>query len=493
MKNCCNPVYNPYDGLTSEEPEVRSLTERFFSLLKRDFTDTDGHVYRYGSPDGKGAFYGWELDPETGEPITDAVPLFTIREERHGFERLFLPEHTEEEAAAIASESVRSEKQNKPGFFRRLFQRKKEESLPESFVRLHCFKKDGIYYLTYSAPAKTAPSFASGCYVSRKPLGPFHYQLNNPFSQNSSGFLKGAGDGMLLPDEEGRLYYLARLFDGLPENLRGALFIYPADTDEDGTLYTLQQFADHPFLLPSRGELQASYESAGDLKPYTALLSYGKEFHASSEVSGHEARFAADEDPNSYFRPKAGANEWLQTDLLEAAEVSGIQLIFRPEENNRKKEGCRFMIQGSVDGEQWDVLADHTKEAAPSVNYIPLFNRKLRYLILILPGREGKKAPGVTAFRIFGKKAGHSPEAASLVSARMTDQMSAEVGWRHDSRATGHLVFSGIAPNKLYLSRTVYGKDHVLLTELNRNQHYYLRVDSFNECGITKGNVLKLK
>ena len=75
----------------------------------------------------------------------------------------------------------------------------------------------------------------------------------------------------------------------------------------------------------------------------------------------------------------------------------------------------------------------------------------------------------------------------------MTDGMSAEVGWRHDSRATGHVVLSGISPSKLYLSRTVYGADSVLLTELNKNQHYYLRVDSFNECGITKGAVLKLK
>lgn len=493
MKNCCNPVYNDIDGLTVREPEVEALVAAYFQLGRADFTDTDGRVYRFGSPEGDGAFYGWEIDPKTGEPLAEGTLLFTLHPERHGFERLLLPGLSETEAADLSARSVRIEKKKKPGFFRRLFAGKKDSGPPEGFVRLFCFKKDGIYYLTYGAPSSVSPSLSSGAYVSRAPLGPYHYQLNNPFAQTSSGLLKGAGAGVLLNDGEGRLYLAARHVSGDGSLLSGALSIYPADTDEDGTLYTLHSFPDHPFLMPARGELRASDERTEDLKPYTALLSWKKAFHASSAASGHEADAAGDEDPRTYFRPKTGGTQWLQTDLMESASLSGIQLIFHPEAEGKKREGVPYLIEGSVDGDNWFVIADHSTEKMPSVNYIPLANVRARYVILILPLKDNRKAPGVTAFRIFGKKAGHSPEAASLVRARMTDGMSAEVGWRHDSRATGHVVLSGISPSKLYLSRTVYGADSVLLTELNKNQHYYLRVDSFNECGITKGAVLKLK
>ena len=91
MKNCCNPVYNDIDGLTVREPEIEALVAAYFQLGRADFTDTDGRVYRFGSPEGDGAFYGWEIDPKTGEPLAEGTLLFTLHPERHGFERLLLP------------------------------------------------------------------------------------------------------------------------------------------------------------------------------------------------------------------------------------------------------------------------------------------------------------------------------------------------------------------------------------------------------------------
>ena len=494
MKLICNPVYNELDQRTQTEAEVSALLDTYFAVIQDDFTDTDGRVYRYGSPDGEGLFYGWELDPESREPISEGQLLFSLRPDRHGFERLMLPGVSKTEAAYLADRSVKEEKKKKRGFFSRLLDKKEQNSgLPEGFVRLFCFKKDKIYYLIYSAPAAFSTGFASGVYVSKAPLGPFHYQLNNPFSQAPGGFLKGVGNGALVSDEEGRLYFIARCYSEMQKNLSGAIGIYPAQIDPDGTLFVVHSFQDHPLLVPARGELRASDETVYDRKPYQALLSYGKALHASSVSSGHEPAFANDEDPETYFRPKHGERAWLQADLLEAADLSGIQLVFRPENEGKKKESFSFQIQASVDGEDWFMLSDCLEKKMPSVSFIPLKDVSARYVILILPCTEKGKVPGVTALRIFGKKAGHRPEAASLVSARMTDEMSAVVGWRHDSRVTGHLVSYGISPTKLYLSRTVYGMDKITITELNKDQHYYLRVDSFNECGITEGSVLKLK
>ena len=51
----------------------------------------------------------------------------------------------------------------------------------------------------------------------------------------------------------------------------------------------------------------------------------------------------------------------------------------------------------------------------------------------------------------------------------------------------------GIAPDKLYLSHMVYGKQEVLLTGLNAGQRYWIRVDSFGEGGITEGSTIVLE
>ena len=56
--------------------------------------------------------------------------------------------------------------------------------------------------------------------------------------------------------------------------------------------------------------------------------------------------------------------------------------------------------------------------------------------------------------------------------------------------ARGYNIRFGVAENKLYNSYQVYEKNEVLLTTLNADQDYYLAVDSFNENGIRKGDVV---
>ena len=51
----------------------------------------------------------------------------------------------------------------------------------------------------------------------------------------------------------------------------------------------------------------------------------------------------------------------------------------------------------------------------------------------------------------------------------------------------------GIAPDKLYQSWLVYNADEVTLSTLIAEQDYYVCVDSFNESGITTGNIIKME
>ena len=54
----------------------------------------------------------------------------------------------------------------------------------------------------------------------------------------------------------------------------------------------------------------------------------------------------------------------------------------------------------------------------------------------------------------------------------------------------GYEVLWGHTPEKLYHSYRVFGRTQVEIRALMSNvERYYVRIDAFNECGITEGKV----
>ena len=58
--------------------------------------------------------------------------------------------------------------------------------------------------------------------------------------------------------------------------------------------------------------------------------------------------------------------------------------------------------------------------------------------------------------------------------------------------AIGYNILWGHAPNKLYHNYMIYGKKEQNIGALVKGQSYYVRVDAFNENGITEGNIVAL-
>jgi len=62
------------------------------------------------------------------------------------------------------------------------------------------------------------------------------------------------------------------------------------------------------------------------------------------------------------------------------------------------------------------------------------------------------------------------------------------------SGAQGYHLHYGIAPDKLYTSIMVLGKNEYNLKALDRNTTYYFSIEPFNENGIgTKTKVMKVE
>ena len=95
----------------------------------------------------------------------------------------------------------------------------------------------------------------------------------------------------------------------------------------------------------------------------------------------------------------------------------------------------------------------------------------------------------ISGLRIFGKGAGNAPAAVPTVNAVIApdDSRTAALAWQPVPGAMGYNVRWGIAPNKLYHSWLVYERTELALRSLNKGVKYWVRVDAFNENGVTNG------
>ena len=98
----------------------------------------------------------------------------------------------------------------------------------------------------------------------------------------------------------------------------------------------------------------------------------------------------------------------------------------------------------------------------------------------------------ISGLRVFGNGQGEKP-AQALASAVRRGDLDAVVSWQPLENAQGCNVRYGTAPDKLYQSWLVYDKNQVVLSTLIKGQKYFIRVDSFNENGVTPGCVMEME
>jgi beta-xylosidase len=67
-------------------------------------------------------------------------------------------------------------------------------------------KRNGLYYLMYSAGFYAAPSYSMGYAVSDKPLGPYVKYRENPVMRTVKGFMSGPGHNSVFTTPDGASY-----------------------------------------------------------------------------------------------------------------------------------------------------------------------------------------------------------------------------------------------------------------------------------------------
>ena len=471
------------------------VSEPFSFWDPASFQDDDGRVYFYWGCNSGKPIYGQELDAEKLLPLGEVKELLFGQPERHGWERPKYPGAPELKFKTSLPLKLLT------GALKLLGQSSDLPYVEGGFMN----KFGGRYYLQYAAPGTELATYGDGVYVSDEPLGGFTYQAHNPFSSKPGGFITGAGHGSTIEDTFGNLWHASTMRISVNQNFERRVGLFPAGIDQDGILFCNQSFADYPLEIPG-GRFDPL-----ELKPKWMLLSYRKPCLASSWLPGHEPKLALNEDIRTSWCANGSAGQWLRLDLQKVYPVHAIQVNFADVDVPMKKVSkaersdfvtgnryidtspsvkTRWLLEGSLDGQAWFPMVDK-READTDLahDYVILNDIKARYLRITAAELPYGENFALSGLRVFGLGDGEKPATVHNFQSEYTDPMTARIRWDADERATGYEVQYGIAPDKLYSSHMVYGSSEVLLTTLNAGQQYYIRVDSFNENGVTLGKV----
>ena len=362
-------------------------------------------------------------------------------------------------------------------------------------------KHDGTYYLQYAGPGTEYNVYGDGVYESDSPLGPFRLAKNNPYSYKPGGFLRSAGHGSTMEDRYGNWWHTATMQISKNHDMERRVGIWRAGFDKDGVLFCNQQFGDWPMAVE-----QAKEDPWAEPEWY--LLSYQKAMTASSSEEGREPSFAADENIQTWWRAAGNQpGEWLAMDLGEVKDVHAVQMNFADDKIDAPLPGerqgeryidpgqhkTRWLLEASADGTNYFVLEDKSNAETnlPHDFVVKEEGVQIRYLKLTVFEVPYSQNPCVSGLRVFGLGNGEKPTEPQYQAERV-GTMDMRITIEPQADAVGYNVLWGFAPDKLYHSCMTFTAEQNI-GALVEGETVYVRVDAFNENGITEGTkVIKL-
>lgn len=478
------------------------------------FLDEDGRLYFYWGCSNVTPIYGVEMDRGTMTPRTEPKALIDSDETRRGYER-----NGENHVAPKTEKQIRQEVENMLSAVRGQAQAQGREMTEdmEKHLREQLFgnfgnrpyiegawmtKRGGTYYLQYAIPGTQFNVYGDGVYVSKSPLGPFVPAKNNPYSYQPGGFITGAGHGSTLMDMDGNWWHVSSQRISRNEKFERRLGLWKAGFDADGELFCDQRYGDWPVAWTAK-----PFDP-----PEIYLLSYGCKTAVSS---GKGAEHITDENIQTLWKADTSApGQWASVDLGEIKTVAAVQINFGddghtaeslPMEENHSRsfyeerwidpvqQRTRWLLEGSTDGKDWWTLCDK-RSAMTDLPHdlIELDTRlKLRYVRLTIQEVPYRQPPCLTGMRIFGIGNQTAPAPAKNVQINVLENgLDMDVSW--ESECFGANILWGWAPDKLYHSRMTLGKMQERIGALVLGQPLYVRVDTFNDSGITEGKTQKI-
>lgn len=282
-------------------------------------------------------------------------------------------------------------------------------------------KRNGIYYLEYSASGTQWKTYAEGYYTATSPLGPYTYAPNNPLLRKTEGLVTGTAHGSIVQAPDGSWWQFYTIVLSNPPGGR-RIGMDRVHFDEDGLMSVT--VTDSPQPAPGAREGQARSIPV-TINKVNAMNALSK---ASSEEPGYPAAYAVDNYSGTLWRPKADDAQPQLTvelspatrfDVVQLFTVDGMRILFS---GGRRGFGPRggslpvyqYKLETSMDGETFVTVLDRTGNTVPRDTFYDDFQPvRARFVRLTLTGWPKETPLGVIDFTVFGRADGHLPPAVA--------------------------------------------------------------------------------
>lgn len=357
-------------------------------------------------------------------------------------------------------------------------------------------KNNDKYYLQYATPGTTCNWYCDIVMESDSANGGFVEQPYNPVSLKVGGFIGGAGHSCVFKDKYGNWWQATSMWIGNHDEFERRIGLFPVSFDAKGRMRTHTVLGDYPMLLP-----QKKFEPQ-DISAFGWMLqSFNKACMASSSLSGFEPEKAADENVRTWWSAESGnAGEHFVMNFGKKVQINSVQINFAEQDINpeapKETDYHAYKLYTSNDGHTWKLLADKSgnKTAVPH-EYLELSKPvEASYMKVenVHTPKEGKFA--LLDLRVFGSGYSDKPGQVKELSVKRNqeDGRYASIAWNKAFGADGYLVRFGYQPDFLNQCIQVKGNEttELLLHILTKGVKYYYRVDTYNDSGITEGNVI---
>ena len=335
------------------------------------FSDDDGRLYLYFGVSEKAGIWGVELDAaDPTKPITEPVRLIA-----------FNPQERPWEAYGEWNQDP-------------------SKGWLETAWML---KRDGRYYLTYSAAGTQWRTYAMGCSVASSPLGTFTPQKHNPILRTTDGILTGTASGSIVSGPENKLWAFYTIRAGVVHGFERRIGMDRAEIDAKGQLVVHGATS-----LPQRldGKLPTGTRSAdaGWLPVNGLARTIG-----STTAPNLRGSFAVDNEMRTWWQPAEGDSQpTLTSSFTSNATVRAIRLIWRDigldTKNGILPGPFRYRVELETAKDQWTTILDRSDSTEDLlIDYReckPTNSTRARLVIL---GSPKGITPGVAEFTVFGK------------------------------------------------------------------------------------------
>ena len=263
------------------------------------------------------------------------------------------------------------------------------------------FKRNGKYYLTYSAAGTENHTYAMGCAVGKSPLGPFVPQKNNPILRTTTGLVTGTAHGCVVEGPHKSLWAFYTVRAAVVHGFERRLGMDPAYIAEDGELH-VDGASSMPRRLPTASK---GVEPTGWLP-----LNAGPRTVGSSDAPNLSGRLAVDDDLRTWWQPAADDKTPTLTSNLTTpdAVVRAVRVIWRDVGLNTKqgaKPGAfRYKVDVQTAVDTWTTVIDRSQSTDDLlIDYRECPTTPGTAARLVIVGAPAGITPGVAEFTVFGE------------------------------------------------------------------------------------------